>query len=108
MVSVKCVNEGCVESDCVCWALYKKFSSQLGDLYHYQELVAKGLENLTLEEHIFVLYFDLEHFESMHRRMKCFMFPYNVCGCGRKYEVASFQEIFDFSRRLNGIDYVKL
>ena len=105
MVSIKYLNEGCVESPCVCWVLFKKFSSRIDELCHYEKLVLKGLENLTVEEDIFVVSFELEELEALHRRLKGFIFPCDVYGCGRKYELASFKEICDFIKRLNGIDY---
>ena len=105
MVSIKYLNEGCVESSCVCWVLFKKFVSGIDKLCRYEKLVGKGLENLTIKEDIFVLSFELEELEALHRRLKGFIFPSDVCGCGRKYELASFKEICDFIRRLNGIDY---
>ena len=89
----------------VCWVLFKKFSSRIDELCCYEKLVVKGLENLTVEEDIFVICFELEELEVLHRRLKGFIFPSDVCGCRRKYELASFEEICDFVRRLNGIDY---
>ena len=108
MVSIKFLNEGCVESLCVCWVLFKKFSSQMDELCRYEKLVAKGIDNLTVKEDIFVVSFEFEQLKALHQRLKGFIFPSDVCGCGRRYELSSFEEIRDFMRRLNGIDYVEI
>ena len=108
MISIKYLNKGRVQSLCVCYVLFQKFSSKINELCRHEKLVAKGLENLTVEEDIFVVSFDLEEVEALHRRLKGFIFPSDVCGCGRKYELTAFDKICDFMKRLNGIDYVEI
>ena len=105
MASIKYLNEGCIESSCVCWMLFQKLASQIDELRRYEKLVVKGLENLTVEEDIFVVSFEFEKLEALYRRLKGFIFPSDVCGCGRKYELALLKEIHNFLKRLNGIDY---
>ena len=77
----------------------------MDELCRYEKLVAKGLDNLTVEEDIFVVSFELEQLKALHKRLKGFIFPSDVCGCRRKYELTPFEEICNFMRRLNGIDY---
>ena len=108
MACIKYVNEGCVESPCMCWVLFKKCTCRLESLYRYETLVSKGIENLTVEEDYFVLTFQLEELVALHGRLKGFIFPCDVCGCGRKYYFPSFEAIHQFVKLLNGIDYVEI
>ena len=108
MVSIKYLNEGCIKSPCTCWVLFKKLSSHIEALCRYEMLLCKGIDNLTVEEDFFVASFELEELEALYERLKGFIFPCDVCGCGRKYEIPSFEAIREFVKKLNGIDYLEI
>ena len=108
MASVKYFYSGEIESPCFCWRLFTKFCEQLNDLRRYEMLVKKGIDNLSVEEDLFVVRFEVEEVKSLYKRLQGFVFPCNVCGCGRKYELLSFEMIHQFQRNLNGIDYIEI
>lgn len=108
MASIKYVNEGQIRTPCVCWRLFRKVCLQLDEMVCYNALVGKRIDQLNVEENLFVVRFEIDMLESVYRRLQSFAHRDGVCGCGRKYDLPEFQIICKFQRTLNGIDYMEI
>lgn len=111
MVSIKYLNEGFIRTPCVCWRLFRKAGEKLSDMIPYQKLMAKGIENLTIGDELFVINYDIDEVKSMYVRLQNLGTKIDslyVCQCGRKYLLPDFENICEFQRNLCGRHYMEI
>ena len=68
----------------------------------------KGIQNLSTAEDLFLLSYNEEQIGAVYARIQALISPYDMCNCGRRYEIPSLQKICDFAKNLNGIHYKEI
>lgn len=109
MASIKYVNEGEIKTPCLCWRLFRKLCAEWPELNHYNMLVGKGIDDLSIEEDLFVVAFEFSSVKSLYNRLRDgFLSRDGVCSCGRKYCLPNFETVCRFQINLSGRCYSEI
>ena len=108
MASIKYLNEGRIERVCFCEMLFQKLFDCIQEYCRFHMCLQKGIENLTGSEDLFFLGYNEEEIGAIYVRIQAMIFPYDMCECGRRYEIPPLQKICDFAKNLNGIHYKEI